>query len=405
MSYFEQLIPSMLHYFKKFKRIDETDLEIIFTMVADPDGPRNVRKMAQKLNLPQQTANYRVLRFEHLDLVRFRAIVDEASLGLTNYAVIATVRPGLVYENKQGTAINAGTFMTCYPVWRLLEDVHGGATHGFFVLYSIPPQRENDLRLFLDKLDEIGCIERVDKFCEVTRSHFNLPSLDLYRDIIKTLAKNHQISFDWEKWADDFDKAEEAPPPEEIPPKRKFSFSYEDLVLLFQLERNLREKFVNIARSVGAPSARIAKRYRDITRHGLIKGCRVELYPVDPVHSLHLLLQLTLTDDVVLRKLVSHLNDIPYPVTYQKIVRENVLLLHTMIPAYEYLDFRNAFEIWGRRSEIVRDFRLYISSYYSKFDNIKLYDAFSREENKWMISKEKMLEALRRLIDNTKFKF
>ena len=406
MSYFKKLIPSKLHYFETFKKLDETDLEIIFTMAKEcPDGPRNVRSIAQKLDLPQQTANYRVLRFEHLELVRFRAVLDEVLLGLVNYAVLATVKPGLVYEDKKGRAVNAGTFMTCYPVWRLLEDVRGGATHGFFVLYSIPPGKENDLKMFLDKLNNMGCIERLDEFCKVTRSHFSLPSLELYRNIVKAVSKGDPVLFDWSKWTDDFDNAREASSIEGIPPKRKISLSHEDIVLLFQLENDLRKKFVDIARSLGEPSAKTAKRYRNIIRQNLVKSCRVELYPIDPRTSSHFFLKLTLSDDVVLRKLVSHLNEMPYPVTYQKVIGKNVLFLHTMVPTYEYLDFCNTFEIWGRRHGVVRDLRLYTCSYYSKFDNVLVYEAFSREENKWMFSTKIMLDAVHRLIDNTNFRF
>lgn len=407
MSYFEELIPSAFHYFQKFKELDETDLEIIFAMAKEcPDGPRNIRKIAQKLMLPQQTVNYRVLRLDAKDLVRFCAIINETLLGLTNYAVIATVKPGLLYESKKGGAVNAGTFLTCYPVWRLLEEIHGGFTHGFFVQYSIQQKKEGDLKLFLDELKKIGCILKVNEFCRTTQSYHNVPSLEVYLRIRKAVAQGQPVSFNWEKWADDFDEAEEAALPDETTEKtRKISFSYKDLLTLFYLERNLREKFVDIAKSVGERSIKVAERYKTIIRNHLVTGCRVEICPVEPISSIHLLLKLDFDNGTVLRKFVSHLNEIPYPATYQKVAEKNSLFLHTLIPSPEYFDFHNAFEALNRRQGIIHTITLYMSHFYAKFDNIELFKAFSRRNNKWEFSIDVMRKALNRLLKETRFEF
>jgi DNA-binding Lrp family transcriptional regulator len=406
MSFYEGLIPNMFSYFEKFMNLDETDLEIIFAMIKEsPDGPRNVRKIAKALGLPQQTVNYRVLRFEQLDLVRFRAVLNETLLGLANYVVIASVKPGLVYDNMQGKLVNAGTFLTCYPVWRLLKEVQGGGTHGFLVTYAIPTEKENDLGLFLNELQKIECLTSVDGFFKVTPFYSNAPSLELYHNMRKEIAQNRPISFNWGKWADDLDEAKETRLPEETVSKREILFSYEDLVVLFFLERNFREKFVHIAESMGESSGKVATRYRSVLRYGFIKCCKAEIYPIDPIHSMHIVLQLTLTNSRSLGKLVSHLDKVPYPLIYQKAVAKDILFLHTMIPFDEYFDFHNAFELWGRRQGIVHDIKLYVSNYYSRFDNIKLYEAFSRKGNRWLFSYDTMLQALKNLINATKFKF
>jgi len=408
MSYFETLIPSKFHYYKKFKELAELDFEIIFAMLkGGPDGPRNVSRIARQLGQAQQTVNYRVRRFDREDLVRFRAIINERLLGLGNYVVMTTVKPGLTYENKEGTAVNAGTFLTCYPVWRLLMGVYGAATHGFFVLYSIPPEKESDLRSFLDELKRIKCITHVDEFCRVTQSYFNISPLESYLTMMKAIARGQLVSFNWDKWGYDFDKAAEAVIPEENSSveTHRIPFTYEDLQVLSHLERNLREKFVEIAKKVREPSSKIARRYEELLKRRLISGCRSEIYPINPISSMHLTLKVDLSDGVALRKLVSHLDKIPYPVTYEKVIEEETLFLHTIIPYYEYFDFHNAFELLNRRHNIMRDVNLYVGNYYSKFDNIMLFQAFSKDENKWAFSKDVVLEALRRLLDDTKFEF
>lgn len=407
MAHYEPIIPSTAHYFEKYKELDETDLAIIFSMIKDcPDGPRNVQEIARHLSLPQQTVNYRVLRLDAKDLVKFRAIANEELLGLVNYAVIATVKPGLAYENKEGTAVNAGTFMTCYPVWRMLEEVRGGSTHGYFVQYSIPSGKENDLKLFLDHLIKVGCITQVDDFCRTTPSCFNTPSMDLLLEIRKATAQGHRVSFDWEAWADGFDKAQTATlPKEETSEGARITFDYKDLLVLFRLESNLREKFVDIARLVSEPSSKVAGRYKRILNSHLISGCRLEVNPVDPLSAVHLVLKMEFMNTILLRQFASRLNEMPYPAAYQKVIGKNIVFLHTMIPSYEYFDFCSTLEMLNRKRGTLRDVDLWVSSFYGRFDNIMLYKAFSNVENKWMFSKDMMLKALNNLLTNNGFKF
>ena len=406
MSFYERLVPSKHFYFKKFKLLDKTDLQIIFEMRKEcPEGPRNVRKIAQRLDLPQQTVNYRVRRFAHLDLVRFRAISDELVLGLENYAVMTTAKPGLSYESERGDAINAGTFLTCHPVWRLLKEIHGGFSHGFFVQYSIPSGGANDLRRFLEELKQIGCIEKVDDFCRITSSHFNTPSLDLYLEMVEAVQSGREVSFDWRKWTDGFEKAEPAILPEEAIPKESIPFTYEHLSVLYHLERDLRESFANIAKSIGERSAKVSKWFKEILLHNLIGACKVEIYPGDLTTMIHLVLKLEFTAEVALRKFLSHLDEMPYPATYQKVFQKNAIFLHTAVPPNEYFSFHNAFETLSREHDAISQFAQFVGNHVADFDNIKLFEAFSKKENDWIFSYEELHNAFERLRVDTKFQF
>lgn len=407
MSLYEVVIPSPADYFRKFGKLDELDLKIIFAMAREgPDGPRNISRIASKLKLPKQTVNFRVHRFDRGDLVRFRAILDEPYLGLANYTVIANVRPDLFYEDEKGKAINAGTFLTCYPVWRYLAGVHG-TEPGFFVVYSIPPDKESDLRLFLDKLTEIRCIKPEVDFLRTTQEHFNNPLLNSYIRIKKKIERNQRVTFDWRAWTNTLDKATEADVPQErsLAEAHKVSFTYEDLLVLFHLEQNLRSKFVDIARSVDEPSSKVSNRYREILQSDLIRGCRFEVYPIDPTSSVYLTLKLELANEVALRKLISHLNEVPYPISFRKVIGKNTLFLHAMIPPYEYFDFTNALAFLSRHQKTVLSENLYRGSLQTKFINIGLYETFSKDENKWAFSKDVVLQALDRLIVRTGFEF
>jgi DNA-binding Lrp family transcriptional regulator len=399
------MIPSKYYYFKKFRELSEADLEIIFAMAKDcPEGSRNIAKIAKKLSLPQQTVNYRVSRFDAKDLVRFRAIINERLIGLANFVVVTTVKPGLVYESKKEEAVNAGTFLTCHPVWRLLKEIQGGSTHGFFVLYAIPPEKEKDLESFLEELKKRGCITRVDHFCKVTQTLYNSPSLESYLTLMKAVVQERPVSFDWENWANSYDEAPEIVL-SEVSSAEPQPVSFEDLLVLFHLEKNLREKFATIGKALGESSQKISRCYESILQRHLIVDCRFEIYPIDPVSSMHFTLKLEFINRHGLRKFASHLNSVPYPVMYHKLVQEEALFVHFMVPAYEYFDFHNAFEIMNRQQEIFQNIELYVSNFYSEFDNIKLYEAFSKQKNVWEVSLKILLDSLRRKLEGTKFKF
>lgn len=406
LSFYEPLIPSPHSYFTKFEQLDEIDVELIYEMARNcPEGPRNVRKLAQRLNMPQQTANYRVLRFDHRDLVRFRAVANWHLFGLTSYAIVATVKTGLLYENKRGTAVNAGTFLTCYPVWRRLEEIHGGQIHGFFATYLIPAEKETELQSFFRILEQEGCILEIDDFCEVTQTCFNMPSLSLLRSIVRSLKQGNTITFSWEKWADDFHKAEEARLSKVAEAKKAFEFSQEDLLVISHLEQNLREKSVSIAKNVKMSSAKVTELLKGILKARVIDKCKVELYPIDPASLIHLTLKISFSDSEPLGKFISHLNNIPYPASFERIIEENDIFLHVAIPPSEYFEFHNIFEKLNRRKEIFQKVDLYMGNYKSRFDNVKLFEAYSRKENDWAFSLEVMQRAFRNLVDATNFQF
>ena len=406
MSTFEQLVPGTYHYFKKFAMLDEMDLRIVHKMAEGcPEGPRNVRKIAKDLKLPQQTVNYRILRIDSKDLVRFRAVPNENLLGLKNYSVIATTKPGLLYETDKGDAVNAGTFLTCYPIWRSTKEIVGSNIHGFFVQYAIPHEKERDLKLFLRKLEKVKCISRIDDFCEVTQTLFNKPSLDLHLSMRKALGRQHHISFKWEEWINDFAKAKEAVLPKEKISEKVVLFSYTDLQILSCLEENLRMKFVEIAKRMGEPNSKIPRWFKEIIRSKLISDCRAEICATNPKTSMHLVVRIEFSNDTALGKFISHLDRIPYSVSYQQVIQQSVIFLYIAIPPHEYLSFRNVFDALNRKHDIIRDYSLYVSNYVARWDNIKLYETFSKTEKKWEFSFEVIDEVFEKLRSANNFQF
>lgn len=404
MSLYERVVPTPYDYFEKLESLDELDLDIILEMIkGGPNATRNVKKIAEKLNKPQQTVNYRVNRFDIQDLVRFRATVDEEAIGLSNFIVMVDCDVGSLYENKRSTAVNASTFLTCYPVWRFGAGIDGGSMHGVFLVYTIPQGKRKDLELFLLELEEKNFIVGVKEIHPATRQFFNLSDVRFYNQALRAAQQRGKALFNWEDWARTFGEATESRildrPREET---KVPSLEYNDLLVLYHLEQNLRKSFIDMGKAIGESSVTISKRYSKLLQYGAIVGGRAEIYPSDPSTALYPLLKLEMTQGSALRKFISILNRIPYKVVFQKAKGKNTIFLRTMIPSYEFFDFNNAFETLNNLYRVIASKELYLGSHYTRADNIALYLPFSKEKNTWMFSSDIMSRELQQLIESAR---
>lgn len=368
--------------FHVIRKLDKTDLDIIFTMQKSlVNGPRSVRKIAKELKLSQQTVDYKVKRLERFN-IRFKAIIDEQSLGLTSYLTIVNC------------SALSDKFLTCYPVWRFLSRISGGRVNGYSVLYSIPSEKETDLEEFLKMLRKKGIIRDVEEFQETTQSFSNIPSQRTFLEMKKTVDEWGTTVFNWNRWVQCIDESEQIDIfEEEDQSGRSFKITYKDLVILSRLKENLRERFCDIAKQLGIYSALVTNRYRELVKCGLIKGCKVELNPIDLNHRLYLFTELEFNDESMLKKFASHLNEVPYPFIYWKAKGKNVLFLHATLPFQEYYDFLRALDFLNQEYDVTS--QVYLSGPYSVND--ELYKAFSG--NKWVFSFDILRQKLEERIE------
>ena len=172
----------MIEYAEKLRQLDPLDFKIIQAIYKYKIF--NLSKLAKLIGIPQQTISYHVKKFDKKDLVRFRALIEEAKLGLKSYAVIASTSMGK--EN-----ISSFT-MTCFPLWRYLAIIDG-RIHGNYVRYVIPPDKEIDLKAFLNELQKRELISEFQIF-PTTSPAYPLINLDFY------IEKRKVLTFDWNKW-------------------------------------------------------------------------------------------------------------------------------------------------------------------------------------------------------------
>lgn len=367
MSYVS-LIPSMVEYGERFRQLDPLDFKIIRAMYKY--GVWNVSRLAKEIGVPQQTVSYHVKRFDEQDIVRFRALIDEAKLGLKSYAVVASVKPGMEDASSRG--------MTCFPLWRYLA-ILDGWRHGCFVRYVIPPDKEVDLKAFLNELKKRRIVLDYDIFPTTSTNH-PLLNLDFY------VEKGATPIFDWDRWVKDYESFQEEELVEPASYERA-EFDLYDLIILRCLEidarmtqrRIVKEMAKILEESYGRFIPLVSRRLRErIMPQKLIRGYRAYLFPNPGPTVLLLMYYFNFTNSSSLRKFINGLNHLPYNTAYEKTLERDELFTRFIIPIYEWANMRKAITKLGETGHL-KDAHLFLGDLAHTWDNVEIYQMYKDE--------------------------
>lgn len=328
-----RLIPTLVEYADRFRQLDPLDFKIIKAM--HKIGISNLSKLAKIVGAPQQTISYHVKRFDEQDLVRFRALIDEAKLGLKSYVVMGTTE-----IRKEDVSSRA---LTCFPLWRYLAIVDGW-TRGSYVRYAIPQDRERDLKAFLNELKKRELVSGFEIF-PTTSPTYPLLNLDFY------LEKKGISIFDWDRWVKDLENFPEKNVIEPVS-YEKARFDLYDLLILRCLELNAR----TTQREIVAQMAKILKEKEydrfiplvsrrlneNIIPQGLIRGNRVYLFPNPGPTVLYFMYNFVFQNNRSLRKFATALDKLPFNTGYEKILKRDELFVRFIMPTHEFSSMRKA---------------------------------------------------------------
>jgi DNA-binding Lrp family transcriptional regulator len=365
----------LTEYSKKFQEFDTLDFKIIKAM--NVYGVSNLSKLAEAIGVPQQTVNYHVKKFDRRDIVRFRALVDEAKLGLKSYVVMAGAPFG-----KQAVSSRV---MTCFPLWRYLAIVDGWL-HGNYVRYIIAPDKERDLKAFLDEIRKRDFITDFN-IISTTGPSYPLLNLDL------CVRKKAIPVFDWEKWVKDFDSFAEAKLNEPAN-YEKSDFDIYDLIILRCLEINARTSQRQIVREMakilGDKDSRkfiplISRRLRNsLISQGLIRGHRTYLFPNPEPTALFVMYHLGFSNSSNLKKFVTGLNHLPYNTSYEKVLGKDELFIRFIIPSHEFSNMRKALSSLAATGQIKDTHLLLGDLENATWDNVEIHRMF--KDGTWNFS-------------------
>jgi len=374
MSYV-RLLPSLVEYSKKFQEFDSLDFKIIKAM--NVYGISNLSKLAEAIGVPQQTVNYHAKKFDRRDLVRFRVLIDEAKLGLKSYLVMA--------YPQFGKEISSSRAITCFPLWRYLA-ILDGWRHANYVRYIIPPDKERDLKAFLEEVKRRGLIENFD-IIPSTSPNYPLLNMDL------CVKKKSIPVFDWQKWSKDLDSFSEANVSEPASYER-VAFDLYDLIILRCLEVNARTSQRQIvkemAKILGDKEYRkfiplVSRRLRNsLMSQGLIRGYRTYLFPNPEPTALFIMYHMVFPNSSYLKKFVTGLNHLPYNTSYEKILGKDELFSRFIIPAHEFSDMRKALADLASAGQLKDAHLLFGDLANATWDNVEIHKMY--KDGTWNFS-------------------
>ena len=364
------LIPPMVEYSERFKELDSLDFQIIKAM--HKHGVRNLSRLARAIGIAQQTVSYHVKKFDKKDLIHFRALINEAKLGLKSYVV--TANAPLDKMEISGRA------MTCFPLWRYLAIVDGWRC-GDYVRYVVPPDKEIDLKAYLKELKRREIILHYDIF-PTTSPNYPLLNLDFY------VEKEGTPLFDWNKWVRDYESFREERLVEPASYERA-EFDLYDLIILRCLEINARIKLRKVVKEMAKILQEkeyrkfiplVSRRFKhQIIPQNLIRGYRAYLFPNPGPTVLLLMYHLSFTNSPSLGKFINGLNHLPYNAAYEKVLNRDELFVRFIIPVYEWSNMRKAIMELGEMGQL-RDAHLFFGDLvHATWDNVELYQMYKDE--------------------------
>ncbi len=375
-----------MDYAESFKQLDALDFAIIKAMCKL--GFSNINTLAEHVNIPQQTVSYHLKKFDKKGLVRFRALIDEAKLGLKSYVVIATCSLG-----KEDFSSMAAT---CFPLWRYLAIVDGWK-RGSYLRYVIPSDKERDIKAFLEELTKRNILTSFE-LLPSTSPNYPLLNLDFY------VEKKGIPIFEWENWVKDYDSFNEV---ELSEPKDygKAKFDLYDLIILRCLEIDARTMQRNIvkqmAKIMGDKDEKkyiplVSRRIREsIIPQCLVKGLRAYLLPNPAPTALFLMYHLLFQNKSNLQRFVTGLSYLPYNTGYEKILGKDELFVRFIIPIHEFSKMRKAFMQLAENGYL-KDAHLLFGSLNSTWDNVEIYQMF--KDGMWNFSFGIAMEILEKII-------
>jgi DNA-binding Lrp family transcriptional regulator len=374
MSYV-RLLPTLPEYSKKFQEFNVLDFKIIKAMNAY--GVSNLSKLAEALGVPQQTVNYHVKKFDRRDIVRFRALVDESKLGLKSFAVMAHTPLG-----KEAVSSRA---MTCFPLWRYLAIVDGWR-HANYVRYVVPPDKERDLKAFLEEVKNKSLITEFN-IVQTTSPNYPLLNLDL------CVKKRSIPVFDWAKWSKDLASFSEAKITEPTS-YEKAAVDLYDLIILRCLEINARTSQRQIVKEMARILEDkkykkfiplISRRLRNtLLSQGLIRGYRTYLFPNPEPTALFIMYHIVFANSSDLRKFVAGLAHLPYNTGYEKVLGKDELFIRFIIPAHEFTDMRQAVTDLAMAGQITEARLLIGDLMRATWDNVEIHRMY--KDGTWNFS-------------------
>ncbi len=362
------------------KRIDLQHLKTVEAL--EVEGPRNITKVARKLNIPAETLRKRVRRMASRFSWHFHLNIYHVNLGLKKAVVFAQTVPG--QEDLLSDCMKANDF------W-LYADRCYGMNEGCFAIYTVPLNHSNDFESFIQRLESAGVAQNPRVFWS-TCFHYVHVGSNWFDE------SSNSWNFHWDRWVEEASKKRRHQLPYTLRDPEEFPIKADrtDILILKEMEKNPLVRMTDLADTIGISQQLAAYHYlRHIEAQNLIESFEVSFPYFDKSSSDLFMFIFEFGNHEAFAQFTSSLLDKPFSRGMGKVLGKNSLIAHLYLPRTEFRKFIDAL------SKLIRAGLLTRYSYVIQ-DPVKgsrqtiSYEYF--KDKKWIYDHEKHIKKLESLV-------
>ena len=304
------------------KRIGSLDTKILEALGVY--GPRNISKLANRINVPVSTVRDRIKNLKSHFSLRVRVNVYHTFIGLKKAFVFARATPGyerLLYESMKANGY--WLYLTaCYDT-----------PESFYGIYGIPIDHTEEFEQFVKQIEKLRIAQNIDLFWSTCIHTVNL-TCNWYDH------KPEGWIFKWNKWIENIESQGTSLPYtlvelESYPQKADRI----DIAILKELRKNAECKLRDIAKSLEVSPQTVQYHFKNhVIGKGLIEGYVVFLPHFETVSD-NYCFRFSFHDEKNMAKFALSLKDKPFVRSIGKIFGKNALFVHIYLPRKEFRSF------------------------------------------------------------------
>ena len=277
-----------------------------------------------------------------------------------------------------------------HDFWLFLCRIYG-PYEGCCGIWTVPKGREGEFLEYLQCLADSG----VAKSAEVnwTTCHEGIPVQTRWFD-----TSERTWVFDWDEWLSEVETIEGELPwtliePDDWPIK----VDREDLLIIKELEKDGRMTLTDISNTLEMPLEKVKYHFREhVMKRDLVEGYQIEIYRFPSLISEYIFFKFEFDTYDKLARFALSLHDKPFPTFLGKVIGETALIIHMILPIWEFRKFIGCLSTLIRKG-ILKRYHYVFQDMFQNWRETIPYQHFN--DGTWNYDKEHFREKLRMTLE------
>lgn len=307
-------------------KLDRLDLEILEAL--GRYGPRNISRVARKIELHPETFRKRLAKLQSLFSLHTGASIYHTNLGLKKAFVKCRATPG---SGKQlWNCLKADGY------WLYLSSCYG-QSETYYAIYGIPIDHTTEFKEFLETIVDLQIAEGIDLDWSTCLHTINLTGT--WFD-----SGPQTWIFPWQRWISEIPNEARNLPKTLVEPKHfPQKADWIDVMILKELEKNAMVTFRDIAKMLNEPANKVQYHFhRHVIGKDLLEGFHISLRHFGESTVDMFCFTFNFHDQETLERFASSLLDKPFMYGLGKAFGKDTLFAHAYFPRSEFRNFVDA---------------------------------------------------------------